>query len=90
MADDKSVSEDFAIEEGLQDLAATDEVEALKAERDGKVVWHEEWAMDAWGDARGTAMARLVSIRRRGSGGMWRAMAAMIRSPQCGLAGEVS
>lgn len=34
MADDKSVSEDFAIEEGLQDLAATDEVEALKAERD--------------------------------------------------------
>lgn len=35
---------------------------SLKAERDGKVVWHEEWAMDAWGDARGTAMARLVSV----------------------------
>ncbi len=34
MADDKTVSEDFAIEEGLEDLAAMDEVEALKAERD--------------------------------------------------------
>lgn len=34
MADDKTVSEDFAIEEGLEDLAALDEVEALKAERD--------------------------------------------------------
>ena len=35
---------------------------SLKAERDGKTVWHQTWAMDAWGDARGTAMARLVSI----------------------------
>lgn len=35
---------------------------SLKAERDGRVVWHEEWALDAWGDARGTAMARLVSV----------------------------
>lgn len=34
MADDKSISEDFAIEEGLEDLAALDEVEALRAERD--------------------------------------------------------
>ena len=34
---------------------------ALKAERDGRVVFHETWAMDAWGDARGSAMARLVS-----------------------------
>lgn len=34
MADDKSVSEDFALEEGLADLAALDEIEALKAERD--------------------------------------------------------
>lgn len=34
MADDKTVSEDFAIEEGLQDLAALDEIEALRAERD--------------------------------------------------------
>ena len=35
---------------------------SLKAERDGKTVWHQTWAMDAWGDARGTAMGRLVSI----------------------------
>jgi saccharopine dehydrogenase-like NADP-dependent oxidoreductase len=34
---------------------------SLKAERDGKPVFHETWAMDAWGDVRGTAMARLVS-----------------------------
>ena len=34
----------------------------LKAERAGKVVWHKSYVMDAWGDARGTAMARLVSI----------------------------
>ncbi|SEK79064.1 saccharopine dehydrogenase (NADP+, L-glutamate forming) [Roseovarius azorensis] len=34
----------------------------LKAERDGKPVWHKTWVMDAWGDARGTAMARLVSV----------------------------
>lgn len=34
MADDKTVSEDFAIEEGLEDFAAFDEVEALRAERD--------------------------------------------------------
>ena len=35
---------------------------SLKAERDGKPVFHETWAMDAWGDVRGSAMARLVSI----------------------------
>jgi len=35
---------------------------ALKAEKDGRPVYHETWAMDAWGDVRGTAMARLVSI----------------------------
>ncbi|MES2845542.1 MAG: saccharopine dehydrogenase family protein [Pseudomonadota bacterium] len=35
---------------------------SLKAERDGVAVWQETWAMDAWGDARGTAMARLVSV----------------------------
>ncbi len=34
----------------------------LKAERDGTAVWHKTWVMDAWGDERGTAMARLVSI----------------------------
>lgn len=35
---------------------------SLKAEREGKTVFHETWAMDAWGDARGSAMSRLVSI----------------------------
>ena len=35
---------------------------SLKAERGGKAVLHETWAMDAWGDARGTAMGRLVSV----------------------------
>ncbi|SDC62948.1 saccharopine dehydrogenase family protein [Ruegeria marina] len=34
----------------------------LKAEKDGKPVWHKTYVMDAWGDERGTAMARLVSI----------------------------
>jgi saccharopine dehydrogenase (NADP+, L-glutamate forming) len=35
---------------------------SLKAESEGVPVWHETWALDAHGDARGTAMARLVSI----------------------------
>ena len=35
---------------------------SLKAEKDGKAVYHETWAMDAWGDVRGTAMGRLVSV----------------------------
>ncbi len=34
---------------------------ALKAEKAGAAVWHKTFVMDAWGDARGTAMARLVS-----------------------------
>ncbi|WP_297771894.1 saccharopine dehydrogenase family protein [uncultured Roseovarius sp.] len=34
----------------------------LKAEQAGEPVWHKTYVMDAWGDARGTAMARLVSI----------------------------
>lgn len=34
----------------------------LTAEKDGIPVWHKTYVMDAWGDARGTAMARLVSI----------------------------
>ena len=34
----------------------------LKAERGGRAVFHETWAMDAWGDERGTAMGRLVSV----------------------------
>ncbi|MEM9579942.1 MAG: saccharopine dehydrogenase family protein [Pseudomonadota bacterium] len=35
---------------------------ALKAEKDGQVLWHQTYAMDAWGDDTSTAMARLVSI----------------------------
>lgn len=35
---------------------------SLQADRDGTPVWHKTYVMDAWGDARGTAMARLVSI----------------------------
>ena len=35
---------------------------SLRAERGGRAVFHETWAMDAWGDARGTAMGRLVSV----------------------------
>ena len=34
----------------------------LKVEQDGVPAWHETWVMDAWGDARGSAMARLVSV----------------------------
>ncbi|MFU8881321.1 MAG: saccharopine dehydrogenase family protein [Rhodobacterales bacterium] len=34
----------------------------LKATKDGTPVWHQSYVMDAWGDARGTAMARLVSV----------------------------
>ena len=33
----------------------------LKAEKGSRVVWHKTFKMDAWGDHRGTAMARLVS-----------------------------
>lgn len=35
---------------------------SLQAERDGAIVYHKTYAMDAWGDENGTAMARLVSI----------------------------
>lgn len=35
---------------------------ALKADRDGKTVWHQEWVLDAAGNAQGSAMAQLVSI----------------------------
>jgi saccharopine dehydrogenase (NADP+, L-glutamate forming) len=34
---------------------------SLKAERAGIPVWHRTWALDAIGDIRGSAMARLVS-----------------------------
>lgn len=35
---------------------------SLKAQRDDRTVYHETWALDAWGDDRGSAMARLVSM----------------------------
>ncbi|ASP18886.1 saccharopine dehydrogenase [Antarctobacter heliothermus] len=35
---------------------------ALEAEKDGTPVYHKTYVMDAWGDARSSAMARLVSI----------------------------
>ena len=34
---------------------------ALRAEREGRPVWHRIWTLDAMGDVRGSAMARLVS-----------------------------
>ncbi|WP_299609090.1 saccharopine dehydrogenase C-terminal domain-containing protein [uncultured Tateyamaria sp.] len=34
----------------------------LKADNANGTAWHQTYVMDAWGDARGTAMARLVSI----------------------------
>lgn len=34
---------------------------SLKADRAGVPVWHKTWALDAEGDVRGSAMARLVS-----------------------------
>lgn len=33
----------------------------LAARKEGRTIWHKIWALDAWGDGRGTAMARLVS-----------------------------
>ncbi len=35
---------------------------SLKAEKDGAPVWHRTYVMDAWGDERSSAMARLVSV----------------------------
>ncbi len=51
---------DNAIAEGEADrvvLAVT-----LKSEKEGKAVWHQTFAMDAIGNAEGSAMAKLVSI----------------------------
>jgi len=35
---------------------------SLKAEREGKALWHKSYVLDAIGDAKGSAMAKLVSI----------------------------
>ncbi|MES0825816.1 saccharopine dehydrogenase family protein [Ruegeria sp. SCP11] len=60
----KEMSDQFW-EENAYDEGEPDRVVlcvGLKAEKDGIPVWHKTYVMDAWGDARGTAMARLVSI----------------------------
>ncbi|SDX31888.1 saccharopine dehydrogenase (NADP+, L-glutamate forming) [Ruegeria halocynthiae] len=51
---------DNAYDEGESDRVVL--CVGLKAEAGGVEVWHKTYVMDAWGDARGTAMARLVSI----------------------------
>jgi len=68
--------EPAAREKALQDLAqrlgadhpyAKDEPDrvvlevSLRAESEGRPVWHQSWLLDAEGDLRGSAMARLVS-----------------------------
>jgi len=35
---------------------------SLKAEAEGRPVYHKTWVLDAYGDLRGSAMARLVSV----------------------------
>lgn len=52
--------QDNAYDEGEPDRVIL--VVALKADQNGTTVWNKTYVMDAWGDARGTAMARLVSI----------------------------
>jgi saccharopine dehydrogenase (NADP+, L-glutamate forming) len=37
-------------------------VVSLKAGPEDAPVWHKTWVMDAWGDERGNAMGRLVSV----------------------------
>lgn len=51
---------DNAYEEGEPDRVVL--CVSLKAEKGGVPVWHKTFVMDAWGDERGTAMARLVSV----------------------------
>lgn len=49
----------YPLEEGEADRVAL--CVALKAEKAGVPVWHRTWVLDAEGDVRGSAMARLVS-----------------------------
>ena len=56
---------DQLLEENAYDEGEPDRVILcvdLRAAKAGTTVWHKSYVMDAWGDARGTAMARLVSI----------------------------
>lgn len=52
--------DDHAYDEGEADRVVL--FVSLKAEKDGKTVWHQTYAMDAWGDAESSAMGRLVSV----------------------------
>ncbi|CAN0582122.1 unnamed protein product, partial [Ectocarpus sp. 12 AP-2014] len=52
--------EDHAYDEGEPDRVVL--CVDLLAEKDGAAVFHQTYVMDAWGDEKGTAMARLVSI----------------------------
>lgn len=60
----KEMSDEFwnknAYDEGEPDRVVL--CVGLKAEKDGMPVYHKTWTLDAHGDARGTAMARLVSV----------------------------
>ena len=50
----------YAYEEGEPDRVIL--CVSLKAEKDGLPVYHKSYVLDAWGDLRGSAMARLVSV----------------------------
>ncbi len=51
---------EFAYDEGEPDRVIL--CVALMAEVDGNPVYHKTYTLDAWGDLRGSAMARLVSV----------------------------
>lgn len=51
---------DHAYDEGEADRVVM--CVALQAEKAGESVYHKTYVMDGWGDERGTAMARLVSV----------------------------
>ncbi len=60
----KEMSDQFwnehAFDEGEEDRVVL--CVELKAERDEGILYHKTYVLDAWGDERGSAMARLVSI----------------------------
>ncbi|MGI9350709.1 MAG: saccharopine dehydrogenase family protein [Rhizobiaceae bacterium] len=60
----KEMSDQFWTEHSFEDGEADRVVLCveLSAEKDGKTRYHKTYVMDAWGDERGNAMARLVSI----------------------------
>ena len=52
--------QNYALDEGEFDRVVL--AVSLKAEQDGKSVWHQSYLLDALGNSEGSAMARLVSI----------------------------